>query len=76
MSIQEHHSVKRLEASRPCIKVEDVVLLLDDGTKRSSFFEACRCERIYGNDDKVRAAVVKVCSDKSPVKLLKKNTQH
>ena len=76
LSLREHHSVKRHEASRPQIKVGDVVLLLDDGTKRSFWKLAVVSELIQGNDDKVRAAVIKVGSDKSPAKLLKRSIQH
>ena len=65
--------MKHREASRPQIKVGDVVLLLDDGTKRSFWKLAVVNELIQGNDDKVRAAVIKVGSDKSPAKLLKRS---
>ena len=35
LSLQEHRLVKRRKASIPSVKVGDVVLLYDDGTKRA-----------------------------------------
>ena len=66
LSLREHHSVKH---PRPQIKVGDVVLLLDDGTKRSFWKLAVVNKLIQGNDDKVRAAVIKVGSQVTRVLL-------
>ena len=76
LSLREHHSVKRREASRCHVKVGDVVLLYDDGTKRAFWKLAIVNELIQGSDDKARAAVIKVGSDKGPAKLLKRSIQH
>lgn len=76
LSLREHHSVKRRETSRPHVKVGDVVLLYDDGTKRAFWKLAIVNELIQGSDDKARAAVIKVGSDKGPPKLLKRSIQH
>ena len=60
----------------PCIKVGDVVLLYDEGTKRAFWKLAVVNELIQGSDDKVRAAVIRVGSDKGPTRLLKRRIQH
>ena len=60
----------------PCIKVGDVVLLYDKGTKRAFWKLAVVNELIQGSDDKVRAALIRVGSDKGPAKLLKRSIQH
>ena len=60
LSLQEHHSVKRRNSSRPHIKVGDVVLLHNESTKRSFWKLAVVNELIQGSDNKVRAAVIKV----------------
>ena len=76
LSLREHHSVKHRNSSIPHIKVGDVVLLHDESTKRSFWKLAVMNELIQGSDNKVRAAVIKVGSDKSPAKLLKRSIQH
>ena len=76
LSLREHYLVKRWKASRPHVKVGDVVLLYDDGTKRAFWKLAIVNELLEGNDDKARAAVIKVRSDKGPAKLLKRSVQH
>ena len=76
MSLQEHHLVKHWEASRPHVKVGDVVLLYDGGTKEAFWKLTIVNELLKGSDDKARAAVIKVCSDKGPPKLLKRSIQH
>ena len=68
--------MKYRETPRPHIKVGDVVLLYDEGTKRAFWKLAVVNELIQGSNDEVRAAVIKVSSDKGPAKLLKRSIQH
>ena len=76
LSLREHHSMKHQGTQGSCIKVGDVVLLYDEGTKRAFWKLAVVNELIQGSDDKVRAAVIRVGSDKGPAKLLKRSIQH
>ena len=76
LSLREHHSMKHQGTQDPCIKVGDVVLLYDEGTKRVFWKLAVVNELIQGSDDKVRAAVIRVGSDKGPAKLFKRSIQH
>ena len=76
LSLREHHSMKHQGSQGPCIKVGDVVLLYDEGTKRAFRKLAFVNELIQGSNDKVRAAVIRVGNDKGSAKLLKRSIQH
>ena len=53
LSLREHHSMKHQGSQGPCIKVGDVVLLYDEGTKRAFWKLAVVNELIQGSNDKV-----------------------
>ena len=64
-----------LGSSRPHVKVGDVVLLYNDDTKKAFWKLTIVNELLKVNDDKARAAAIKVGSNKGPAKLLKSSIQ-
>ena len=56
--------MKYRDTPRPHIKVGDVVLLYDEGTKQAYCKLAVINELIQGSNDEAQAAVIKVGSDK------------
>ena len=76
LSLREHHSLRNKEGQGPSVKVGDIVLLYDEGTKRAFWKLAVVNELIQGTDRKTRAAVIRIGSDKGPTRLLKRSIQH
>jgi len=58
------------------VKVGDVVLLYDEGTKRAFWKLALVNELLPGEDGHARAAVIRVGSEQGPAKLLKRSVRH
>ena len=68
--------MRNKEGQGPSVKVGDIVLLYDEGTKRAFWKLAVVNELIQGTDCKTRAAVIRIGSDKGPTRLLKRSIQH
>ena len=76
LSLREFHSIKRKARSSRSIEVGDVVVLKNDCTKRAFWKLAVVKSLIEGSDGVVRAAVVKVGSQDSPPRILKRSVKH
>ena len=76
LNLREHSYAGRQQKRNSCIKVEDVVLLYNEGTKRAFWRHAVVERLIKGTDEHVRAAVIRMSDEKGHVKLLQRSIQH
>ena len=76
LSLREHHLLRYKEGQGPSVKVGDIVLLYDEGTKQTFWKLAVVNELIQGTDHKTRAAVIRIGSDKGPARLLKRSIHY
>ena len=63
MELREHWKNKRSNNSGLYVSVNDIVLLMDDKIPRSKWRIGRIVDIIYGNDGKVRAAIVRTKTD-------------
>ena len=75
LSLREHSTSKQRSTGQR-VKVGDVVLLYDEGTKRAFWKLALVNELLPGEDGHARAAVIRVGSEQGPAKLLKRSIRH
>ena len=72
MNLREYHRVKGRSTGGPEIAVGDVVILKNDSTKRLFW----RLALLTGDDQKVRAAVIKFTDDQNKSRSLRRSIQH
>lgn len=76
MNLREIHSVKVKQGKRPTIAKGDVVVVKDDASKRLFWKLGVVKDLITGDDQQVRAAVVKVSDPKGHTSLLRRSVRH
>ena len=75
LSLREHTTNKQRSTGQS-VKVGDVVLLSDEGSKRAFWKLALVNELLPGEDGHVRAAVIRVANKQGPARLLKRSVRH
>jgi len=63
-------------SEQPAVKTGDVVIVKDDVTKRLFWKLAVVTEVICGNDNQIRAAVVRVADPQGKPSLLRRSIKH
>ena len=76
LNLRENHSLKAKSGGRDLIQVGDVVVLKDDSSKRIFWRLAIVNELLKGNDNLVRAAIVKLVDSRGSHKLLRRSIRH
>ena len=76
MNLREIHSVKVKQGQRQSIAKGDVVVVKDDASKRLFWKLGVVKDLITGDDQQVRAAVVKVSDPKGRTSLLRRSVRH
>ena len=76
LNLQEIHSVKVKRGQRPRIAKGDVVVVKDDASKRLFWKLGVVQDLITGDDQQVRAAVIKASDPKGHTSLLRRSVRH
>ena len=76
LNLREIHSVKVKHGQHPSIAKGDVVVVKDDASKRLFWKLGVVQDLITGDDQQVRAAVVKVSDPKGHTSLLRRSVRH
>ena len=76
LNLLESHSLKAKDGGHDLVQVGDVVVLKDNTSKHIFWRLAIVNELSKGNDNKVRAAVVKLMDPRGGHKLLRRSIRH
>ena len=75
-NLRENHTVKMRRSEQPAVKTGDVVIVKDDVTKRLFWKLAVVTDVIRGNNNQIRAAVVRVADPQGKTSLLRRSIKH